>query len=402
MSEPRNSPSSRHIVGLVARREFTTRALSKAFLISTAVILAVLIGGQIIFAVVSSKDDATTIGVVGDDRSLSVAVAQSAKALGQSIDIRKPADEAKARSQIKEGDLDLALIGKSDGSFAAVSKKDIGTQLQGVVDSATRQIALDRALASQHVDTDALAKDLAKATVSIDVLEPSDPDKYQRMGLAYIAVFLLFFTVYLYGLYVAMGIVEEKSSRVVELLLSTIKPLDLLAGKVIGIGAVGLLQVVLFGAAALFTGLVTGLVTIGSTAVAVFAAAVIWYILGFAFFAVLYAALGSLVSRQEDVNTATMPLNILAFAMFVAAQASLNTPDSTLISTLSWIPPFSSTLMPMRVAAGVTGPVQIIATIVIMLLAIAVVAVFAARVYESSVLNTGARQSLKRALSKSR
>jgi ABC-2 type transport system permease protein len=173
-------------------------------------------------------------------------------------------------------------------------------------------------------------------------------------------------------------------------------------GKVIGIGAVGLLQVVVFGGAALVTALATDVVTIGSTAIAVFAASVVWYVLGFAFFAVLYAALGSLVSRQEDVNNATMPLSILAFAMFFAAQASLSTPDAGWIEILSWVPPFSATLMPLRIAGGVTGPLQVVGTVVIMIVATALAAVFAARIYESSVLNTGGRQSLRTALARSR
>jgi ABC-2 type transport system permease protein len=389
-------------VGLVSAREFTTRVQSKSFVISTAVIVAILIGGQVIFSIISGKDYSSDIAIVGKSAALSAAINQSAKSLHEDVKVRTSGSEAKARSQVKNGKLDIALIAESGGSFTAVSEKDLSDSLRAVLKASTRQVALDRGLDAQGVDASRLAADVAEATVSFDALKPSDPDKNQRSALAYVAVILLFFTVYLYGLYVAMGVVEEKTSRVVELLLATIRPIDLLVGKVIGIGAVGLVQVVVFGGVSLITGMITGLVTIGSTAFAVFTAAVVWYVLGFAFFAVLYAAMGSLVSRQEDVNSATMPLSILAFGTYFAAQASLQDTGATWVTLLSWLPPFSATLMPMRIAAGVTNPVEIVATVVIMMIVIAFSAIFAARVYENSVLNAGGRQSLKLALTSSR
>ena len=178
--------------------------------------------------------------------------------------------------------------------------------------------------------------------------------------------------------------------------------MHLLIGKVLGIGAVGLVQVVLFGGAALATGILTNLVTVRGTAIALFGAVAVWYVLGFAFFAVLYAAFGALVSRQEDVNSATMPLTILSFATYFAAQSALPNPDATWAAVLAWIPPFSSTLMPLRIAADVASPVQIIGTIVMMLALTAVAALLAARIYEHSVLTTGSKQSWKTVLSKLR
>lgn len=403
MSESNRKPSSsRHIVGLVSAREFTTRVHSKAFLISTAVIVAILIGGQVIFSVISGRDHSSKIAIVGKATAVSAAINQSGKSMNEDVKVRTSDSEDKARRQVKDGNLDVALIAEPDGSFTAVSEKELSSTLRAVLDASTRQVALDRGLDAQNVDATRLATDVAKATVTVDVLKPSAPDKDQRTVLAYVAVILLFFTVYIYGLYVAMGVVEEKTSRVVELLLATIRPIHLLIGKVIGIGAVGLLQVVVFGGVSLATGLITGLVTIGSTAIAVFVAAVVWYVLGFAFFAVLYAALGSLVSRQEDVNSATMPVSILALGTYFAAQASIQDSGATWVTALSWLPPFSATLMPMRIAAGVTNPLEIVATVVVMMIAIALLAVVAARVYENSVLNAGGRQSLKLALTESR
>jgi len=187
---------------------------------------------------------------------------------------------------------------------------------------------------------------------------------------------------------------------VVELLLSTIKPLHLLAGKVLGIGAVGLAQLVLFGGVGLGMSIATGLITISGTAAMLFVSVLVWYILGFTFFALLYAAAGSLVSRQEDVNSATGPLSVVAFAAFFVAQFSLKEPDNAFASVLSWVPPFSATLMPLRVAQGVATPLQVVVTIVLMVLASVVAALVASRIYRNSVLNTGRKQSWRQALSR--
>ncbi len=393
------APKSGRVIALVAHREFTTRVQTKAFVISVSVILAVILVGTVVGSVIAAKEDTTTIAVAGGAEQLPSALTAAGDKLTKPITISS-VTASEAREGVEDGIADLAVIAETDGSFTVVTEKDLGQDMRAVVDMATGQIGLDRALAAQGVDPGQFASDTAGASVAVDVLDPSGPDNNERLALAYVAVLLLFFTVYLYGLYVAMGVVEEKSSRVVELLLSTIKPLHLLLGKVAGIGAVGLIQVVLFGGVGVVAGVATGLITVTGTAFALLGFVVVWYVLGFVLFALLYAALGSLVSRQEDVNAATMPLSLMAFAMFFAAQAALSDPSATWISVLGWIPPFSATIMPMRVAAGVTNPFEAVATIVIMVAAIAAAAVFAARVYENSVLNTGGRQTLRSALNR--
>ena len=393
--------SSVTTIGLVARREFTTRVASKSFLISTAITLVLLIGGQIIFSVVAGSDDRMKVAVVSGQPQLSTAIEASGTALDTPIDVTTANKEGQARTRLLDGDLDAILVVTPAGNRVIV-ESELDPALRAVLDAATQNFALESALAAQNVDPNLLTDAAKSAALGIDPVNPADPDKDQRRALAYVAVLLLFFTVYLYGLYVAMGVVEEKSSRVVELLLSTIKPLHLLIGKVLGIGAVGLVQVVLFGGAALATGILTNLVTVQGTAIALFGAVAVWYVLGFAFFAVLYAAFGALVSRQEDVNSATMPLTILSFATYFAAQSALSNPDATWATVLAWIPPFSSTLMPLRIAADVASPVQIVGTIVLMLALTAAAALLAARIYEHSVLTTGSKQSWKTVLSKLR
>ncbi len=148
-------------------------------------------------------------------------------------------------------------------------------------------------------------------------------------------------------------------------------------------------------------GLATGVLTVTGTALGVLAGTLGWFVLGFAFFAVLYAAAGSMVSRQEDVNATASPLMVLIVIMFFSAFSSVSNPDGTLSNVLSWIPPFSAILMPLRIAAGVASPVQVVVTIALMLAVTAALSVLAAKIYQRSILRIGKVVSWREALGRS-
>lgn len=387
------------IIGLVAKREFTTRVRTKSFLISNAIILVLILGGIIAASVFA--DDAVTnpkVGLVGSAASLSGALAAGSASIGSPVDTSTVPDVATARSKVTSGDLDVALVPVGTGGYTAIVDEELRTDLRSIIDSVVRQQAINSALTAQGVDPATLGQAAARATFKVDATNPPDPDRDQRTALAFIAMLLMFFQLLMFGLYVAMGVVEEKSSRVVEVLLATIKPLHLLWGKVLGIGAVGLLQLAAYGVVGLGAGMGTGLVTVTGLAVGVFASVLFWFILGFAFFAVSYAAAGSLVSRQEDVNSAATPITMLVMVGYVLAQVTLADPSGTAASVMSWVPPFSSMLMPLRIASGTTSVVQIVGSAVLMLLVTVALARVAARIYERSVLRTGTRVSWSEAL----
>ncbi|OZD52998.1 ABC transporter permease [Rhodococcus sp. 06-1474-1B] len=388
MSSQLNSFSA---VSLIAKREFTVQVMKKSFVISNVIILAVIVGGIIAFSIFSGSGDEErdVIGVAGD-QSIATVLEATGDAVGSPVEVRDVADAAAARSGVESGDLDVALVPDGNaGAYTAVTESELTGTLRAVVEGSVATQATNAALAQQGVDQNELGAATSAATVTVDAIDPPDPEAGQRTALALSAVFLLYAQIIGFGMYVAMGVVEEKSSRVVELLLSTVRPLQLLWGKILGIGAVGILQLALYGIAGVGAGLGTGVLTVTGAAVSVFAATLAWFILGFAFFAVLYAAGGSMVSRQEDVNSTTMPLLILIMAMFFAAFYSVSDPESTLANTLSWIPPFSAIMMPLRIAAGVTSPVQIVGSAVLMVITTAILAMGAAKIYQRSILRIG-------------
>ncbi|MBM7245805.1 ABC transporter permease [Rhodococcus fascians] len=399
MSSQLNSFSA---VSLIAKREFTVQVMKKSFVISNVIILAVIVGGIIAFSIFSGSGDEErdVIGVAGD-QSIAAVLEATGDAVGSPVEVRDVADAAAARSGVESGDLDVALVPDGNaGAYTAVTESELTGTLRAVVEGSVATQATNAALAQQGVDQNELGTATSAATVTVDAIDPPDPEAGQRTALALSAVFLLYAQIIGFGMYVAMGVVEEKSSRVVELLLSTVRPLQLLWGKILGIGAVGILQLALYGIAGVGAGLGTGVLTVTGAAVSVFAATLAWFILGFAFFAVLYAAGGSMVSRQEDVNSTTMPLLILIMAMFFAAFYSVSDPESTLANTLSWIPPFSAIMMPLRIAAGVTSPVQIVGSAVLMVITTVILAIGAAKIYQRSILRIGKTVSWKEAFAR--
>ncbi|KIQ13658.1 ABC transporter permease [Rhodococcus sp. MEB064] len=399
-SNTRPPLSARRAITLVARREFDVQVRKKSFLISNAIVLLVIIGSIVAFSLFSGGDDSedrTPLGLVGD-QALSQTLTAVGDQLGEPVEVRQIDTADDARTQVTDGDVDVALVPGNDGAYTAITEDSVDGTLKAVIDTAVSAKAQNDTLTGLGVDPQAVATATANAAVTVEAVDPPDPAQGQRLALSFIAVILLYAQIITFGMYVAMGVVEEKSSRVVELLLSTVRPLQLLWGKVLGIGVVGLLQLTAYGAAGLIAGTATGTLTVTGTAVSVFVSTIGWFVLGFAFFAVLYAAGGSMVSRQEDVNSTTMPLLIVILAMFFAAFSSIDDPGATLPTVLSWIPPFSAILMPLRIAAGVASPVQVVGTIVLMIAATLILAVLAAKIYQRSILRIGRTVSWKEAL----
>lgn len=378
--------SANHPVWLVARREIVTRARTRSAVVSTAALMAIIVIGCIILAAFTGGEDTERIGMVGGDEALTATIVAVGEASGQQIEIVTIPDAEDARNQVEAGDIDTVLIADA-GGYEGLSKSGMAADTEGILRAAVAQHDLAGALSERGVD---LAT-LPQAPVQFTTIEPVGEDEAQRIVVALVGSMLLITAVMTGGTMVAVGVVEEKTSRVVEILLAAIKPLHLLWGKIIGIGVIALAQVVLLGATALIAGTATGLLTLPGTAITMFAWVIVWFILGFLFFATLYAAAGAIVSRQEELSNSSTPLTILALAVIYAGVFGIQALDSTLIQVLTWIPPFSAVLMPIRIATGDTDLVQIVGTLVIMIVTCAIAAWLAARIYQRSVLRTGSR-----------
>jgi len=378
-------------VTLVARREFDARVRTKSFVIGLLVTV-LLLGAITVGPVLLADDDGQRIGLVGNGPD-PVLLTETAEQAGIELVPVEVADERTARRQVVDGELDAALVGTR-----VVVENELDPVLRGVLEGALTQSAVAAALADRGVDPQVLSTAAEGAALQVTALDPPEPQAAERTGIAFIVVVVMYFQLLTFGIAVAMGVVEEKTSRVVEVLLSTIRPWQLLLGKVLGIGAAGLVQLVVLGAVGLGVGTATGVITLTGTAVSVFLASLGWFLLGFLFYAVLYAAAGALVSRQEELNAVTTPMTLLILAPFFVAIYSVQSPGGGLAETLAWVPPFSPILMPIQQASGEAGLGLTVLAVALMLAATAVFTWLGGRVYAGAVLRSGARVRVKDAL----
>ena len=390
MSEPR-AISSASMVRLVAAREVAARVRDKNFIISSVVIVLVLVGVLGLQVALSSGSDVTRIGIVGDS-ALRAAVETQGEALGVDVEITELDDEAAGRTAIGAGDVDGVVVAEGDGETELLVEQSAGAEMQAVVQGAVAQLSV-----AQQLQAAGLAS-LDVPEVSVTALDPDADADGQRVVVAIIGVGVLYSLLILFGQFVAQGVVEEKASRVVELLLATMRPWQLLAGKIIGLGLLGLAQIVLIAAVSVGGALAFDLVDIPGDLVGTAVSVVVWFVLGYAFYAAIFAVAASLVSRQEDLSTVIMPTTLVLIGAFVVGIQAASDPGGALARITSYVPGLSPLVMPVRQAAGEVAAWEIALAVVLMLLAIALIVRLGGRIYAGALLRTGGKTKLREAL----
>ncbi|MBV9282560.1 MAG: ABC transporter permease [Chloroflexi bacterium] len=394
---PSRPPTPLHSVYLVARREFVTRVRSRVYRIGTIALVLLLLGYVLLQTrVLNNRTSVTTVGFTGPARVLAQPLEEAAHGLGQ-ITIQSVASQAVGESLVRSGDLDV-LVSGSPLSPRVLVKNQLNTTLQAALTGLVKQEALAAQLAAHGLNPQAVAAAVAGATFHVHSLTPASPRSRQQAIVGVIVAIVLFISLQVYGIQVGQGVADEKESRIVEILLATIRPGQLLAGKVVGIGLVGLLQLAIVGAVGLILIARTHVVTIPALGVGVIAGGLLWFVLGFSLYAVLFAAAGSLVSRVQDVQLAALPIVMaLVVAYLSSLVVVLPDPNSLASTVLSVVPFLAPVAMPARMAADAAAW-QVVLAVVLTLAAIGGATWLAARIYANSVLRTGARVGFGEAL----
>ncbi|HEX3004661.1 MAG TPA: ABC transporter permease [Angustibacter sp.] len=391
--------SSRHVIGLVVRRELTTRVRSKMFAISTALFLLSVVGLAVVMHVVGDRATTATVGLLPSARTVAAPLHDVGTAVGLTVRTTQVPDEATAEQRLRDGSLDAVVV-QAGSQMQVQVRRTLGDQLKAALTVLARQVAQDEAVAGAGGDAAQVRAAVARSGVQVRSVEPAPQFQSERIALGLVAGILVYLSLMIYGQTVAQGVIEEKTSRVVELLLATLRPWQLMLGKVIGIGAAGLLQMVVVAGGGLAVGLALGTLTLpSSVAVGVVIWALVWYLIGFVMYALLFAAAGAMVSRQEDAGGVTAPiLGIIIVPYVIAVSILPSQPDSRLAHVLSLVPVFSPTLMPVRIALGVVPAWELAFTVVLGLAVTAGFVWITGRVYGNSVMRTGARVRLGDAL----
>jgi len=400
MTSPDVSLPAAAAVRLVAGREMRTRLRSKAYRVTTVVLVVLVVAFALVMNVLNGRDTTQHVGFTQAAGVLSSRVASVAKNLGQDVATVPVPNAAAGRRMLHNGMLDALAVGFQGPRVQVVVGKSLDPTLRSTLTTAAGQVALDRQITALGGDPQSVAEQVSRASVDVTELQRAPHFNPQRLAVGSVAGILIYLALLGTGMGVAQGVVEEKSSRVVELLLATIRPWQLMAGKVVGIGLVGLLQVAVVGVAGVLAGQLTGTLTLSISASAgVVAWLVVWFILGFTLYSLVFAGLGALVSRQEDLGGATAPATMFLVIGYVVGISVLpSAPDQPIVAVMSLVPAFSPTLMPMRLAMGGVPLWQTLLSLGLAVTCVPLLVAVTGRLYRNGVVRTGARLKLKEAL----
>ncbi|GAA0970422.1 ABC transporter permease [Actinocorallia libanotica] len=378
-------------VRLIAGRELA-RLRSKMFVISTAVMMIVVAG--ILVALKLMGGSATKVGFV--EEGFGGQVTAVATAMEVETESRTVSSREEGERLVRDGELDALVL---DAPLRMVVKGEPDERLRAALSALAQQSALNGELAKAGVDPAQVNQAVAGASVEVVSMEGVDELRDTRLGLAMALSVLLFIMLQASGIMVAQGVVEEKSSRVVELLLSSVRPWQLMAGKVLGLGLLGFIQMGLVVATAAGAQIATGALELpGGELAGTIVWSLAWFTAGYTVYALLYAALAATVSRQEDISGVSAPVQVMLMAgYFMCFTLVPNDPEGPLVQALSFIPFFAPLLMPVRAVYG--APVwEQAASLGVTLVVIGVLVWLAGRIYANSVLRTGGRVGLKEAM----
>jgi ABC-2 type transport system permease protein len=419
--------------GIIARREYRDRTRSPLFLASTVVLagLAMLAALAPIGIRSIDRQTVTHLAVVSSDPDLASSAAGFADSVlnvppagvtdpnyrrPYAVEIATDPDAAEGRlaagqlsgilrvERLSSGQIDVALRTFESPSSARSQVLGVAAFGIGVIDWSSRLPPSDaraRFIAPTYrVDT---------INTAIEGNKPIDAQQAaSRSFLGIVFVVLLFMTIVIYGMWVATGVASEKSSRVMELMISAASPRQMLTGKVVGIGAAGLTQYLAIALPALVllafqdriaeailgADWATGTQLVGLTP-ALLAGYGVFFLLGFTLFALIYAAMGSFVSRPDDLQTLSLPLSLVAMVGYLTAIVALGGGGGGWVAIASFLPPFSPFVMLARIMVSAVQPSEVVVSVALLVAAIGLVAVVATRMYAAGVLLYGQRPGLR-------
>lgn len=372
---------------LVAGRERRERMDARSYRITTLILVLAVVAAVAIPALVGGGNGASKVGVVGSDTAaLTSIVRQAGAVLDERVKVTAFADLAVARAKLRAGDLDVVYVGgrellleqqPTDGSG------DDKARLAGAIAQLARAPARPLPARAQALPVRGL-----KAATSLST---------RLTGMA--IVILIYLLVFIYGQRITSGVVEEKSSRVVEVLLASVRPSQLLTGKVLGMGATAFVQVAALLVAFFATATAVGSSLLDGAAIGVVLVGALWLVLGYALHCTAFAAAGSLISRESDASNVTFPVVLPLLVSYMLSFGTIfGGSPGTFFTLLAYFPPTAPVASTTLYATGDIGLVEVAIAAVICVAATVATARLAATIYERSILRTGARVRLREAL----
>ncbi len=382
-------------IHLVATREIRQRIKSRAFRIGTAITVGLLLAVSVFSAF---NDNGTkTIRMELSTPALSTVISQTAKAEGVTFSILGFSSLKNAAGQLNAGTIDLLVTPTKLFTKNPVSPTDSSTlgRFTNALSSRLSQLATYSAL---HLTKEQVAGLEKPITVSIEAVG-KQPRARSSVEMSLLGDILMFVLISQYGSWVLIGVIEEKASRVIEILLIHLKPLQLLVGKVIGIGVVAVLQAFLLLGSAVLVLSLTGSPYVHGGSLSYLLLLTAWFIAGYSIYCVAYAAAGSLVSRMDDAQSVSIAVQLPIIIGYLLSVTSTRGPEiSPIIRVLAFVPGFSSLLMPALYASGSSDMAEQLLAMVICLAATVLLARIGAHIYSKAILSIGGRVKIRQVL----
>lgn len=378
---------------LVARREVATKLVDRTFLVGTLLTLAMIAGFVALQAVLSERVSDYEVVATAPARAMADAVAERAPGLDDKVRVTVTGvpDDAAARAALTDEDADAWLTPRG-GGWVIVARDEVPNRLEEVTATVVRDTTLRENATTAGTTVAAMT---AGSRLTSDVLGGDAEQRDFAKGMAFALAFLFYLSSVAFGMTLAGSVVEEKQSRIVEIIATKIPVRQLLAGKVLGNTALAVAQMALYTA--------IGLVGLSFTSFGSFLPSVtgalgwflVFFVVGFLLIACLWAVAGALASRTEDLQSTSTPITMLLLAIFFGSLLL----DGTAQTVLSFVPPASAVLMPQRILEGDVLWWEPVVALAILLAAAAFVVLVAERLYRRSLLQTQGRLSVRQAWS---
>jgi ABC-2 type transport system permease protein len=384
-------------VGIIAGREIRERVKGRLFRVGTLIILAAVAAAIVIPKLHSSNSGPTAqkVGVVGSlAHDLRQVVAKTGSRIGDSVTFTSEPSVAAAKAGLRSGRVYLAIVDGNEVLLNEPASQSSSPADPTFVQDVADLLGVLNAYRSAGL-TNAQATEVSGARpVPVHTLKAGS--KPTTNGTSVFGVILLFVMLSQYDTWILIGVMQEKSSRVVEVLLATVRPIQLLGGKVLGIGLVALGQATLIVGFALVLAAAVGSDLLHGSAPLVLVCQLLWLVLGYAFYCWVYAAGGSTAERQDQVQTLAFPLSIPILVGYIFSLTVAGSGNADLLyKILAYLPPTAPFCMPVLVSLHLATWWEFVGSVLITLVATVGMAVFAARIYGRAVLRTGGRVRIR-------
>lgn len=393
----RRVPVFHNEVALVAAREIRERIRGRVFRVGTVIILLAVVAAVVIPTLHHSSGRAhRTVGVVGPASApLRAAIIGLGPAVHATVRVVAEPDLTTARHDVSDGHVDVVLDGTSGILVKTTPNATDSSTTTQLAQSLAVTVSLQDSLLAHGLTAQQAAALTRPKPLQVAGLRPAHKPQTGHPVTVYGLIFL-FVLLSQYGTWILIGVVEEKSSRVVEVLLATLRPRQLLAGKVLGIGLVALMQAGLIIAAALGVGAAVGSQLLHGGNPTEVLTTIGWLVLGYIFYCWVYAAAGSLATRQEHIQTIALPLQLPLLLGYITSLTSVSSGHaSTFVQVLAYLPPTSPFAMPVLVALNQVAWWQVALAVLLSLAATLGVARIASTVYVRAILRTQQRVRLR-------